>query len=72
MKLYLSVAAVTAVLILWGIGTTEDPNPDREYCEMVELYKQTEGVLGWPAYQGECLIKSPKDNKDDENEQDSK
>lgn len=57
MKLYLSVATATAVLILWGIGSTEDPNPDREYCEMVELYKQTEGVLGWNAYKGEDVCK---------------
>ena len=45
-------AALTLTAALYGIATTEDPNPDREYCEMVRVYQQTQGEYGWPPYKG--------------------
>jgi hypothetical protein len=46
------VVAMCAMLA-FGLTSTQDPNPDDEYCDMVELYKQSNGENGWPAYKGE-------------------
>lgn len=49
------------VIVVFGLVfagllfTTEDPNPDREYCEMVQLYKDSAGEMGWAAYKGEDM-----------------
>lgn len=52
----LTLALVGGVLSLtaaiYGIATTEDPNPDHEYCEMVRVYQQSQGEYGWPPYKG--------------------
>ena len=53
MKLYLSAAAILAVLLLWGVSGTEDAVNDAElnsYCKMVDLYVDTDGAAGWPDY----------------------
>jgi hypothetical protein len=48
------IIAGLIIIICGGVlSTTEDPNPDNEYCDMVELYKQSNGENGWPAYKGE-------------------
>lgn len=44
------------VLVLFGIaGHMDADEADRQqeqYCEMVKLYKQSNGEKGWPAYNG--------------------
>lgn len=53
MKLYISVAAILATLLLWGLSGTEDAVKAAElknYCHMVELYNATDGAAGWPDY----------------------
>jgi hypothetical protein len=53
------VICITAlgVACVFGLAMTSDPNPDDEYCAMVELYKQSNGENGWPAYKGESICK---------------
>jgi hypothetical protein len=40
-----------------ALSVSEDPNPDEEYCDMVDLYKQSNGENGWVAYKGEEVCK---------------
>ena len=36
----------------------DNPNIEQQeyerYCDMVEMYKQSNGDTGWPPYKGEC------------------
>ena len=34
-----------------------EPNPDKEYCHMVDLYKKSAGEIGWQAYKGEEMCR---------------
>lgn len=49
--------AFIAIAVLMGVvGHMDYEEADRqheEYCEMVKLYKQSNGEKGWPAYNGE-------------------
>ena len=36
---------------------------DNMYCDMVDLYKLTQGRSGWPAYQGTEICTKLLDNK---------
>ncbi len=51
------IAVLLALLGLFGLAGAmdyEDQQAEREhYCEMVKLWKQTNGQQGWPAYNGE-------------------
>jgi hypothetical protein len=48
------IIAGLIIMICGGVlATTEDPNPDDEYCDMVDLYKSSNGENGWVAYKGE-------------------
>jgi len=43
------------VMVLVGSSDYDSAVTERKhYCEMVALYKATDGENGWPAYQGEC------------------
>lgn len=53
--------AVLAALILLVVGIglsvggeSEEQLQRDHYCEMVEIYEQTGGEFGWPAFDGEC------------------
>ena len=52
-----TICAILAGFILFGlVGTMDVQEEERqhtEYCEMVKLWKQTNGQRGWPAYNGE-------------------
>lgn len=54
---YRSIMAVTAIIIAMGIVGQSDYEEEQrqhaEYCEMVKLWKKTNGKHGWPAYNGE-------------------
>lgn len=62
-----TICAILAGFILFGlVGTMDAQEEERqhaEYCEMVKLWKQTNGQQGWPAYNGEGTCPKGKDNK---------
>lgn len=46
--------AIFSALGIW----LHEPDPlENQYCEMVALYKATNGDAGWPAYRGEAECK---------------
>jgi hypothetical protein len=56
-RILLLIGLVALTIILGIAGKTdlkEVEQQHREYCEMVELYKQSDGENGWPPYKGEC------------------
>jgi hypothetical protein len=57
MKQSTQTALLLLVFLLCVVGLffTQDPNPDQEYCAMVQLYKDSGGENGWPAYKGDEL-----------------
>ena len=65
-KRYKTILAVIGIIIAMGIaGNTDVQEEERqhaEYCEMVKLWKQTNGKHGWPAYNGEFTCTKEKDN----------
>jgi hypothetical protein len=56
--LVLLATLAIGIFILTG---GDDPQAEVDiYCEMVDLYKQTNGEAGWPAYQGEKICEPGK------------
>ncbi len=57
LKRYQVIILAICVLVLMGIAgnmdVQEEERQHAEYCEMVQLWKQTNGKHGWPAYNGE-------------------
>lgn len=57
LKRYQVIILAICVLVLMGIVGNMDVQDEElqlaEYCEMVKLWKQTNGQAGWPAYNGE-------------------
>ena len=52
---WLLIVAVAAGYLYVGKADFEEVvAADENYCHMVEVYKQTDGENGWPAYRGEC------------------
>jgi len=53
----LMIAGAIFVAIGFGLaGTADVEEAERQlshYCEMVQIYKDTNGEAGWPAYEGE-------------------
>lgn len=52
-KLTAFLIVVCIVLIMMFIGSLEEQDQAmglENYCQMVELYKQTDGENGWPDY----------------------
>ena len=48
----LAAIAIGGFLAVGG----DDPQTEVDiYCSMVELYKETKGQAGWPAYKGESV-----------------
>ena len=49
---------VLAALSIGGFLAVGGDDPQMEvdiYCDMVQLYKDTKGEAGWPAYKGESV-----------------
>ncbi len=54
-----TVLGLAALLIFAGLSFAYEQRSEQQvqrdhYCEMVEIYKQSGGQYGWPAYDGEC------------------
>jgi hypothetical protein len=43
----------------------EEERQHAEYCEMVQLWKQSGGQAGWPAYDGEEVCRDTQEVSDD-------
>jgi hypothetical protein len=60
-KRYQVILAVIGIIIAMSIvGQSDIEEAERqqaEYCEMVKLWKQTNGQAGWPAFNGEGACK---------------
>lgn len=58
MKPYIYAIAAAGVFLAYGIiGSADRAEAERQqdqYCEMIELWEQTNGDAGWPPYKGEC------------------
>ena len=48
------VAACLAGLYVTSGDQSEAERQAALYCEMVEIWDQTDGDSGWPPYKGEC------------------
>jgi len=61
MKRYQVIILFIIILVALGIAGEMDFEDEQlaqdNYCEMVKLYKQTNGQQGWPAYNGEAACK---------------
>ena len=61
-----TILAIAGIIIAMGIaGGIEQEDEQRQaaqYCEMVKLWKRTNGQAGWPAYNGEGTCPKEKDN----------
>jgi hypothetical protein len=61
MKRYQFILAILAILLAMGVVghfDAEDAQLQQDnYCEMVKLWKQSNGKSGWPAYNGEAVCK---------------
>ena len=58
---YKTPLAIIGIVIAMGIagnmGVQEEERQAEQYCEMVKLWKQTNGQQGWPAYNGEGICR---------------
>ena len=54
---YKTLLAIIGIVIAMGIvgqsDFEEEQRQAEQYCEMVQLWKQSGGQAGWPAYDGE-------------------
>ena len=51
----LGAALFLAMLSIVGNMEAEDRRQERErYCEMLDIWNETDGEYGWPPYKGEC------------------
>jgi hypothetical protein len=61
LKRYQVILAAIGLIIAMGIVGQSDYEDEQaqaeQYCEMVKLWKQTNGQQGWPAYNGEGVCK---------------
>jgi len=61
LKRYQVILIAIALIALAGIvgqsDFEEEQRQQEEYCDMVKLWKQTNGQAGWPAYNGERACK---------------
>ena len=47
------IGLIIAVGIAGGMEQEDEQRQAEQYCEMVQLWKETNGQQGWPAYNGE-------------------
>lgn len=59
---YKTILAVIGLVAAMGIAGQADYEEEQrqaeQYCEMVQLWKQTNGRQGWPAYDGEEVCRT--------------
>ncbi len=52
------------LLVVMGLlgqyDMAEEERQQAQYCQMVKLYKDTNGRAGWPAYEGDEMCKGEK------------
>lgn len=56
-KVAILAAALFAFSLLLFAGHLDSLDAEmdhKHYCEMVKIYKETDGRLGWPKFEGEC------------------
>ena len=58
LKRYQVIGLLVVLVIAMGLVGTDDyeeaKRQEQLYCDMVQLWKQTNGEHGWPAFNGEC------------------
>jgi hypothetical protein len=56
-----AILIVAALIVAFGVvGNSDVENEQFEverYCEMVKIWKESNGTAGWPAYNGEGMCK---------------
>ena len=61
LKRYQVILALIGIIIAMGaVGQSDFEEAERQaeqYCEMVKLWKESNGKAGWPAYNGEGACK---------------
>lgn len=61
-KRYQVALAIIGIVISMGIvgqaDFEEEQRQAEQYCEMVRLWKETNGQAGWPAYDGEEVCRN--------------
>ena len=61
LKRYQVILAFIGIIVAMGIVGQSDMEEEQrqadQYCEMVKLYKETNGQAGCPAYNGEVMCK---------------
>jgi len=51
----LGAALFLAMLSIMGNIEAEDRRQERDrYCDMVDMWNETDGEYGWPPYKGDC------------------
>jgi hypothetical protein len=53
----IGLALLAAFGLLGSMDKEEEERQAQEYCEMVKLWKATNGQSGWPAFNGEGACK---------------
>ncbi len=49
----IALVLILAFGLMGNMDKEEEERQQTQYCEMVKLYKETNGQAGWPAYNGE-------------------
>lgn len=61
MRTIQTVGTVVLLIALFGLAGRGDFEEEQrqvaEYCDMVQLFKDSNGQAGWPAYNGEEICK---------------
>ena len=61
MRTIQTVGTVGLLIALFGLAGRGDFEEEQrqvaEYCDMVQLFKDSNGQAGWPAYNGEEICK---------------
>jgi hypothetical protein len=61
MRTVQTVGTLLLLIALFGLAGRGDLEEEQrqldQYCDMVELFKKTNGQSGWPAYDGEEVCK---------------
>lgn len=50
---FMMTLIIVSITTICALAYTAEPDVNKQYCEMVELYHNTGGEYGWPPYKGE-------------------
>ena len=53
----IALVLILAFGLMGSMDKEEEERQQTQYCEMVKLYKETNGQAGWPAYNGDGACK---------------